>query len=264
MSPAAPRRRRYGRWFLFIVLCVIVGGTIYLRIHRHAFETPVEVAGHNAMFRVRNAFADFYAVKNGGRVLLFDAGVDTEGPALDALLHSVGATRDEVSDIFFTHGHGDHLGMAPLCRNARLHAGAADADFISGEKSPSLMAKPMSWILPPPKFKITDALNGRVEIHVGGDKAVVAIPFPGHTPGSYLYLYDNVLFVGDSLNYDGKQLTPAVRAFSTDPDENKKQITSLRASLSGAAVYTVCTGHGACTPAADTSRMIDEVMERSR
>ena len=51
----------------------------------------------------------------------------------------------------------------------------------------------------------------RAEIGFGEQK-VVALPFPGHTPGSYLFVFDGVLFVSDSIQISDGKLDFAMRA----------------------------------------------------
>ena len=64
-----------------------------------------------------------------------------------------------------------------------------------------ILAKPVEWGVGPQPVKVNDRLSDKVEIPVGGTQKVIAVAIPGHTPGSYAYYYEGVLFVGDSLRF---------------------------------------------------------------
>jgi glyoxylase-like metal-dependent hydrolase (beta-lactamase superfamily II) len=123
-------------------------------------------------------------------------------------------------------------------------------------------ARFMGLVLPTPAVMLTDAFLARAEVPVGGGKTVLAVPFAGHTPGSMIYLYDGVLFAGDSMNFEKDKLTPAFAPFSVDTKQNHDNIAALPSLLKLDDVKVVCTGHGGCSPEADTKRMLDEIMKK--
>ncbi|HEX6835019.1 MAG TPA: MBL fold metallo-hydrolase [Polyangia bacterium] len=259
---STPRRRRLLLWIwlgLFVFLVVAIG---FLRAGRHKFDAPDVVRG--SVMRVHGQVSDFFGARTpDGHVILFDAGADPEGRGLDALLAALHATRADVSDIFFTHGHGDHIAAAPLCPRARLHGGSADGAMMA-KRGPVLprFASLMGIILPVPAVTLTDPLQGRTEVPVGGGQKVLAVPFAGHTPGSMLYLYDGVLFAGDSMNVDKDKLTPAFAPFSVDTKQNRANIAALATLVPLDEVKVVCTAHGGCSKEADTKRMLDDVIAK--
>jgi glyoxylase-like metal-dependent hydrolase (beta-lactamase superfamily II) len=252
--------RRFFKFLFFLFLLMVVA-VLGMNLWRLTFTSPEPIQG--SVTRVHNAFVDFYAAKNGPRVLLFDAGSDPLGRGLDALLTSMSASRDVVTDLFLTHGHVDHLGAASLMRGARLHAGAKDAGLIEGTDIP-VRLKVMAWIQPVGAAKLTDPLNGAAQIDVGGGQSVKAIPIPGHTQGSYFFLWERVLFVGDSINYDAKkdelQLPPDL--FNDDTAQLKKSIGGLGKSLAGLPFDRICTGHGGCTPKDKTKKLLDDLLKK--
>jgi glyoxylase-like metal-dependent hydrolase (beta-lactamase superfamily II) len=231
---------------------------------RHKFDAPDPVVG--GVIRVHGQVSDFFGARTAdGRVVLFDAGADPEGRGLDALLGALKATRADVSDIFLTHGHGDHVGAVTLCPQARVHGGIGDSDMMSkrGPMVPKL-ARFMRLVLPVPAVMLTDAFLGRAEVPVGGGQSVLAVPFPGHTPGSMLYVYGGVLFAGDSMNFEKNKLTAAFAPFSVDPAQNRQNIAALPSLIKLEDVKVVCTAHGGCTPEADTKRMLDEIIGKAK
>jgi len=264
---STPRRARFRRimawtWLgLFIFLVVAIA---FLRAGRHKFEAPKQV--HGSVWGVHSQVSDFFGARTAdGHVILFDAGADPEGRALDALVAALGAKRDDVSDIFFTHGHGDHVAAAPLCPRARLHGGIGDSDMMS-KRGPVVprFAHFMGLVLPVPAVTLTDAFVGRAEVPVGGGGQVVAVPFAGHTPGSMLYLYDGVLFAGDSMNFEKDKLTRAFAPFSVDTAKNRANIAALPTLIKLDEVKVVCTAHGGCTPEAETRRMLDDLIAKAK
>jgi glyoxylase-like metal-dependent hydrolase (beta-lactamase superfamily II) len=225
--------------------------------------TPPEVV-RDKVLRVHTQVSDIYGARIGDNVVLFDAGADAKGRAIDALLGKLGRARDDVSDLFITHGHGDHIGAVGLFAKAKVHGGIGDADMISG-RGPVVppFARVMGWILPVPRASLNDAFLERGDVHVGSD-VIGAIPFAGHTPGSMLYLYDGVLFVGDTMNFSGGKLDYAPSVFNVDGAQVKKNVASLGSVVDLTQVKTVCTGHGGCTPEADTAALLADFIKRAQ
>lgn len=256
-------RRRALAWVALGLLVVLVVGIPLLRAGRHRFAAPTRI--RDGVWGVHGQVSDFFGARADGKVILFDTGADPAGGALDALLKALGATRDDVSDVFLTHGHGDHVAAAPLLKKARLHGGIGDSDMMA-QRGPVVpwLARLMSFILPVPPVMLTDAFLDKASVAVAGGQAVQAFPFPGHTPGSMVYLYDDVLFAGDSMNYRGGKLEPAFGPFSVDERANRASIAALPTTLTLAEVKVVCTAHGGCTPEADTQRLLKDLIEKAR
>jgi glyoxylase-like metal-dependent hydrolase (beta-lactamase superfamily II) len=260
LGPMGRLRLLFGLVLSLAVLLLVV--VVFLRVARHHFEAPEPVRA--SVLRVHGTVADFFVARAGTRVLLFDAGVDPEGRGLDAALTVMHAGRQDVSDIFITHGHADHVAAATLCPHARLHGGAGDREVMSGQRPPEpTVGRLFRRLLPVAPVRLTDAITEHVEIPVGDGPRVLAIPFPGHTPGSMAYLYEGVLFVGDSMNYETDRLTFAFALFSVDIAENRRRIATLPTALALDDVQVVCTAHGGCTREADTRRLLDDVIARA-
>jgi glyoxylase-like metal-dependent hydrolase (beta-lactamase superfamily II) len=253
---------RIGRFFgklIFFLFLLVILAVLGLNLYRLKFDSPEAVQG--TVMRVRNAHVDFYGAKNGSRVILFDAGTDPIGRGLDALLAAMQANRDEVKDIFLTHSHGDHLGVASVVGAARVHAGAKDAGVIDGTDVPLKMR--LLWLLQPTaSVKVATRLEGVQRVDVGGGQFVKAIPVPGHTPGSYFYLWEKVLFVGDTINYKDGVLTIMPEFFNSDPAQLKQSLANLGKTLKGVQFDRICTGHGGCTPPGETKKLLDDLIKK--
>ena len=260
---SSPRQRRVVLVIWAVLFASLVVAIAFVRHGRHQFDAPLNVRG--PVWRLHGPVSDFYAARAGDHVLLFDSGADPEGRGLDALLAAMHARRDDVSDVFLTHGHGDHVAAAPLASRARVHAGQGDVDMMA-QKSPTvpLLARYMRFILPTPKVEARDAISARSEIQVDGAEKVIAIPFPGHTPGSTIYFYAGVLFAGDAINFEGDKLTLAFPPFTVDKQLNRRNVSALGTFIPLDQIKVVCTGHSGCTPEADTRRMLDDVINKAR
>ena len=207
----AAKRSRLFRISVALALTV-VAIVAACRILRHSSSAP-EIIGR--VQRERNLFTDIYGARAGKGVILFDAGVDPAGGALDCLLGALGASRDDVTDVFLSHGHFDHVAASPLCTRAKIRVGAPDVDFMALRAAyiGTFSVKLLHALFPAPPVNATDPLTGKVEIPVGPDR-VLAIPTPGHTPGSYVFVFDKMLFAGDTMIIDGDKLGFAMPAFA--------------------------------------------------
>jgi len=212
---------------------------------------------------VSNNGSYVYGFTSGDNVLVIDGGADERGDVLDALLGRLGVKRDQVTDIFLTHAHWDHTALVPLCRKARVHLGTEDAD-MAAQKAPQEPrgARWMALLGATPAVHVTDPISERTEIDFSGDK-LLAIPLPGHTPGSYIYIWKGVLFTGDSIHSTGSKLVFAMGVFSTDLSLNKRSIARLREIAEITEIEQICTGHQGCIPSEDSSRQLSDLIQRA-
>jgi len=215
------------------------------------------------IYRVRNFISDVYVARAGSDVLLFDAGLDPEGRAIDAALGAARATRGDVTHVFLTHSHADHVAGAGLFPHARVHIGAADVAMLA-QREPARPLRPRLFgaVVGSSPHTADALLRQREVIPVGGGKEVVALPFPGHTKGSYLFWFDGVLFTGDSILRKGERLSPAIEKDSLDIARNHASIRGLPAALGPLEVTLVCTGHMGCARSRDAAQLVSELADR--
>ncbi len=247
---------------LIVVLGVLGGGAfVALRIARGKPSAPEEIKP--GLVQVSAASAYVYAARAGSHVLFFDTGADPAGSSIDAALAALHAGRGDVSRVFLTHGHGDHTAGASGLAGARVFLGAGDVALAEGKAQPdSPVARLMAKVMAVPPVTITDPLTGVVSVDVGDGKVVKAIPVPGHTPGSYVFLYDAALFVGDSFVFKQGRLDRGPSFFDSDTNQVKSSILSLKQQLDGADIGVVCSGHGGCTPAGLGRNLLDDFFTR--
>jgi glyoxylase-like metal-dependent hydrolase (beta-lactamase superfamily II) len=243
--------------FILAIIVALLGGgaAIGLRVAR---GKPSGVEEIKPGLVVASSVSSYvYGAKVGNKVILFDAGADPAGAPIDAVLGWLHAARSDVTDVFVTHGHGDHTAGASTLGKVRIRLGAGDIALAEKKIPPEAMAgKALALAMTYPAITTSDPITGPATIEIGDPKEakepnlkkVKAFPIPGHTAGSYAYLYDGVLFVGDAMVFKQGRLDPAMKLFDARPDENKAAIRALQKQIENEEIDIICTGHGGCTP----------------
>jgi hydroxyacylglutathione hydrolase len=160
--------------------------------------------------------------------VLIDAGLDAKGTAILAELNSQGMKPDQIHAILITHGHPDHYAAAGLFEQAQVLLGAGDLGMIRGDRTHhSTFGKILSAVLPLPQAPDTiRELRGGEQLEFDGARFTV-IATPGHSPGSVMYLYEDVLFSGDSLMRKKEGVSIAPSLFSQDAAQNRASLRQL-------------------------------------
>src|SRR5579862_8811036 len=112
--------------FALVVIVVVLGGgaLVAFRVARQKPSNPEEIKAN--LVAVSAAGTYLYAARVGTHVVLFDTGADPAGNPVDMALAGLHAGRGDVSDIFLTHAHGDHMAAAGAFSGARVHLGQGD------------------------------------------------------------------------------------------------------------------------------------------
>jgi len=168
-----------------------------------------------------------WIVRTTHGAVLVDAGLDSKGAAILAELQAQGVEPDQVQAVLITHGHPDHYAGAGLFKKAKVLVGPGDLAMIRGDKAHhAVFGKMMSTVmtLPPAPPALTELQGDELLEFDGAQFKVVAIP--GHSPGSVMYLYKDVLFTGDSLlrKQDGVAISPSLMS-----EDSERNFASLRA-----------------------------------
>jgi len=143
-------------------------------------------------------------VRDGSRVLLFDTGAgDVEwarGGRLPASLRAAGVEPSQVTDIFISHRHADHVGGllaadgAPAFPNATVHLTTAEWAGIQADADDAALAAAIA-----PRVA---AFEPGTELVPG---MVTAVVDDGHTPGHSAYLItsgnERLLYIGDTAHH---------------------------------------------------------------
>lgn len=168
-----------------------------------------------------------------GDCIVIDPGLDL-GRIEETLAH----LQVRPVGIFCTHAHFDHIGSAAPLRDrfaVPVHLHPADGGLLARANFLMMVCKAEGRIdIPTVDVELAegvDLLNGQDTIRV--------IHTPGHTPGSCLLQFRDVVFTGDTLYRDSAGVV-------NFPGENQ---TMLRGSLLRAFEYLpesslICPGHG--------------------
>jgi glyoxylase-like metal-dependent hydrolase (beta-lactamase superfamily II) len=223
-------------------------------------KTPDEV---NAVLAAANLPTDKLqlglqplVVRTADKVLLFDTGAAANfGPGnglLQASLKDAGIAPADVTDIFISHVHGDHVGGlvdaqgALAFPNATIHIQKAEWKFLTTMK-PDL-AKMLGLGT---RDALVAAMKPKVDAFAPGAElvkgVVKAVDVKGHTPGHSAYRItsgqDSVLYVGDSMHHSviSVQKPDWVMAFDADQKAGAASRAALVDELakSGERVFAV-------------------------
>jgi hydroxyacylglutathione hydrolase len=213
----------------------------------------VQEPGRAVAFPTSNPWTSMvYAARaDDGRVLVVDLGWRGAGKALVKRLRSLDASPADVTDVFLTHGHRDHIGAWRTVRHARFHLSTAEVPYFTGERAyadlPSRLAGEVAGEAGP--------WPGEVAVHpfasdtafAFGADTLRAFLAPGHTPGHAAYLFRGVLFAGDAIAR--KPLTGfggADPVFTTDRARARESLRSLFARAAPFSPRWVCNAHAKC------------------
>lgn len=194
-----------------------------------------------------------YLARTSAGVVAIDLGWWGHERALSRALGTLGATPSDVSDVFLTHSHRDHVSAWPVVRHARVYVAASERRHLIGEL-------PHGGWIPRTADRIKPGRLPRdreIDVHtfeqdttfVLGTDTLRAYIVVGHTAGSAVYLFRGVLFLGDAVTYrPWSGFAPAKRGFSDDTRAAAINLTLLWPRLPPGAVRFACTAHAQCAP----------------
>jgi glyoxylase-like metal-dependent hydrolase (beta-lactamase superfamily II) len=159
---------------------------------------------------VQDWFTSVYVLPTTDGVMLFDAGF--RASRIESGLADLGLSPEDVTDVFLTHGHTDHLGALTLFPSALVHASAEEVELVMEET---------------PGPEVTDTLADG-DIFLAGDHTIEVLGMTGHTHGSLAYLVDGALLLGDAaLIQRNGTLAPVAERRSEDPEAAIEALVAL-------------------------------------
>jgi hydroxyacylglutathione hydrolase len=197
------------------------------------------------------SMAYFARVDSG--IVAIDLGWWGAEKSMRRALRTLRAGPDQVTDVFVTHSHRDHLGAWRLVRRSRFHLASAEHAVFTGQRGHR------GWIpraaervrqTPLPRAGEVDArVFSRDTTFVFGADTLRAYLVPGHTAGSAVYLFRGTLFLGDAATYTRwGGFGPARRGYSDDARTAARNLEALWARIPAGEVRQICTAHAKCSP----------------
>lgn len=176
-----------------------------------------------------------FVIQSAGRTLLVDAGCrDVFGPTagfLPQALSEAGLKPEDITDLFFTHMHPDHIAGSvtaenvAVFENAQLQIIDVEHKFWTTGHFEDVAANGKGWS--EMAKGVLAAYGDRLTI-VAADKEIIpgvtSIAIPGHTPGHAGFRADSgadsLVHMGDILHIQNMQLfNPKVATvFDVDPE----------------------------------------------
>jgi glyoxylase-like metal-dependent hydrolase (beta-lactamase superfamily II) len=181
--------------------------------------------------------AAIYLLNFEGQAALVDAGC---GESIDQLMRNIescGVTPSDIQWVLITHCHFDHTGGAKALKEAlgcKVIAHTLDAPFLeTGDNRVTAATWYGATIEPVTVDRKLSAAREEIQI---GERVVVGLHTPGHSPGSVVYLAESdglkILFGQDVHG----PLHPSLLSNRTDYLRSLELMLSLEADI-------LCEGH---------------------
>ncbi|SEP54124.1 N-acyl homoserine lactonase family protein [Amycolatopsis saalfeldensis] len=234
------------------------GHFIWVPIHAYLLEHPTAgpVLVDAGISPEQTAHVDYYRGSIVEHVMDVDEYDLPSGQTVPAQLARLGYRPEDIRAVIITHLHEDHVGALNLFAHAPVYLGAAEY-AAREEKVFGLI--PLAY--PPSIAKITDwrpisftgpAIGGFTgSADLFGDGSVLALPTPGHSPGSTSVLVDHrFLLTGDAMYTIRHLAVDQVRSIQAGDEgqyvESVRRIQWLRREFPELVVLTAHdhTGYG--------------------
>lgn len=197
--------------------------------------TPLEIGDGIWKIRNRGHSSNTYVCRfeTGTSGFIIDPGIDEE-----SVLASINSLGLDITAIFCTHGHFDHIGSAAVIHEkfgAPIHLHQADLDLLKSANFQMMLARvPGRIAIPRVDVLVEDGFK-----YFNGNDLIEFIHTPGHTLGSCCIRFGQYVFTGDTLYRDSLGL---VNFPGEDQVTLLESLGTLWNSLPPSSF--ICPGHG--------------------
>jgi hydroxyacylglutathione hydrolase len=182
-------------------------------------------------------------LEDPGWCVVIDPGLDLAG--IETAMTTLGV---QPAAVFCTHAHFDHIGSAARLQErygASVHLHGADSQVLRRANFIMMICKVEGRI----DIPRIDVVMEADATYLSGQDTVTVLHTPGHTPGSTMLRFRDIVFTGDTLYRDSAGLV-------NFPGEDQDL---LRSSILGAWEQLpdrllVCPGHGGSGRLSDLKR----------
>jgi hydroxyacylglutathione hydrolase len=194
------------RIFALLGLVIVTIVTLLVLAMADSLSTPVQ-RDNLTVHMLTVGGAKIYLVERSGKRIMIDSGNHGDEERIERYMNEAGFPPDSIDYLIITHGHLDHAGTAAYFRERygiKVIVGAGDAKvFSEGLRQPLCATSALAWIIKSgrrgktyPLFQadlLVENPRDLAELGIEGD----IILMPGHTEGTLLVAFDDVIFVGD-------------------------------------------------------------------
>ena len=229
---------------------VLLAATLSASCHR-SIAPPVELGRSAVALTGGPSTSMMYLARTPEGVFAIDLGWWGQSRALGDALKKLDATPTDIRWVFLTHSHRDHIAAWRDVRHARFVLAASEEARLFGQTPHGGWIPRWADRLLPPSLPrqgdvATTGLTTDTAFVFGSDTLYTYL-VPGHTPGSTVYLFRGVLFVGDAMTFSRwGGFGPAKRGYTDDRSMAIRSLSALWARLPAGAVRYVCTAHAHC------------------
>ena len=226
-------------------------------------DEDVQTIKNNSENSLSYSNINAYLIQSGDRNLLVDAGCrelfgQTCGFIQDALTEA-GVSTNEITDIFLTHLHPDHIAGtlntdgSAVFNNAQMHIVDKEHDFWVGENFDAVEVNGADWASL--AKGVINAYKDRLNILSEGKEIISGVnivAIPGHTPGHSGFRVDSgnesLMHLGDILHLQNLQLIDPNVSTVFDIDYDKALASRKRVLDMVSSDKNLCTSGHWLTP----------------
>jgi len=219
-QPNAKRKLSVGKKISLICLALVLAlATVAIVAYsRYLYPTGKILTGLYAIRTHNNGMpmGNFFLMRVGDKYIAIDAGADNA--ETERQLLKLGISTSDITAVFITHSHWDHIGAIGLFDNATVYAGNTENNGF-------------------PEIPHQIMLDGEI-IEISA-MSVQCIYTPGHTSDSVCYLIDGkYMFAGDLFVTTNEPPSPNPRRYNVE-----LQLHHRKNVLRMDGVECVFTGH---------------------